>query len=97
MGCKRRRVDSPGGLGRTRGGGEHLGAGVARVPDAPAVLAQRAQGAAAEVETEAGARVAVWVAFMILYIVFWGGTEDSELLIFCFFLVFLTSSFCVER
>ena len=31
VGCNRRRVRCQGGLGRTRGGGEHLGAGVARV------------------------------------------------------------------
>ena len=35
----------------------------------------------------------VWIAFVILYIVIWGGIQDSELLIFFFFLVFLTWSF----
>ena len=37
-GCKQRRVRCQGSLGRTGGGGEHQGAGVARVfHDAPAV------------------------------------------------------------
>ena len=50
--------------------------------------AQRAQGAAAEGGAEVGACAAVWVAFVILYIVIWGGIQDSELLIFWFFWFF---------
>ena len=95
-GCKRRRVRCQGGLGRTGGGGENLGACVARVPSRAGRAAQRAQGAAAKGGAGAGARAAVWVAFVILYIVIWGGVEDSELPIF-WFSGFLTWNFCVER
>ena len=84
-----------GGLGRTGGGGEHLGAGVARVPRRTG-HAKRAQDAAVEGGAEAGARAAVWIAFVTLYIVIWGGIQDPELLI-SVFSGFLTWSFCFER
>ena len=68
------------------GGGEHPGAGVPRVRRRAGRAAQRAQGAAAEGGAEAGARAAVWIAFVILYVVIRSGIQDSELLIFLFFL-----------
>ena len=49
---------------------------------------QRARGAAGEVGAEAGVRAEVWVAFVVLYILTWGGIQNSELLIVCFFVVF---------
>ena len=43
------------------------------------------------------ARAAVWIAFVILHTVIWGGIQDSELLIFLFFsdLEFLHSALIV--
>ena len=61
--------------------------------DAPAVLYKIAQGHPAEGRTGAGARTAVWVSFVILHIAVWGGIQDSELLFFFVFLVFLTWNF----
>ena len=49
---------------------------------------QRARGAAGEVGAEAGVRAAVWVAFVVLYIMTRGGIQNSELLIFRFSGVF---------
>ena len=63
--------------------------------DAPAVL--RKELKALRMKAEQKPAATVWVAFVILYIVIWRGIQDSELLIFCFFLFFLTWSFCVER
>ena len=65
-----------------------MGAGFARVPLRAGRAARRDQGAAAEGGAEAGARAAVWIAFVLLYIVIWGGVEDSELLIFWFSVFF---------
>ena len=50
-----------------------MGAGFARVPLRAGRAARRDQGAAAEGGAEAGARAAVWVAFVIPCIVIWEG------------------------